>query len=207
MAITFVAAGAIVTGANPTVPVPAGYAAGDLLLLVVSSSATPSTPAGWVRYYTQLFGTSRITVLYKTASASESAVALTLTGGTAKSVMVAYRGVNTFDSIATGSSGTGTSLPTNTLVTTVANDFVLSIYGTDATSNASWTIPASTTSRVDSAVTTAFRGLLIVDELQAGAGTSTSRTATLSASNAWSTIAFSLKPVIDNSGSFLQFFY
>ena len=33
MAISFVAAGATVTGVSPTVPVPAGYAEGDLLVV------------------------------------------------------------------------------------------------------------------------------------------------------------------------------
>ena len=36
MAISFVAAGAVSTGANPTVVVPAGLAPGDMLLLVTS---------------------------------------------------------------------------------------------------------------------------------------------------------------------------
>ena len=49
MAITYVGAGAVQTGTNPTVPVPAGYAAGDLLLIFIPGTAANNLPfpTGW----------------------------------------------------------------------------------------------------------------------------------------------------------------
>lgn len=42
MAISFVAAGAFATGTSPAVPVPAGYAEGDLLLIFYTGQSLPS---------------------------------------------------------------------------------------------------------------------------------------------------------------------
>ena len=63
MAISFVAAGAVVTGANPTVAVPAGYALKDLLVIVTTGTATPTTPAGWTSRGAQGLGVF-LTIFY-----------------------------------------------------------------------------------------------------------------------------------------------
>lgn len=191
MAISFVAASAVVTGANPTVAVPAGYALGDLLVIITTGTATPTTPSGWTSLAAQ-GATGFVTILYKFAAASESSVAITLAGTTSKAVMVAYRGVSATDTISAFTTATGTTLATATLTTTYANGYVISVYGSNGGAATNWTAPASTTARVTSSSTAALTGLLVVDEAKAAAGVSTARTATVSASRTLSAVAFSI---------------
>ena len=70
-----------------------------------------------------------------------------------------------------------------------------------------WTAPSGTTARVNSGGTSTTEGLLICDELQATAGATASRTATISASKQWGavTIAFSIS-AITNISNFFAFF-
>ena len=191
MAISFVASGTVQTGANSTVDVPTGYAAGDALLIITTGTATPSLPTNWTSVYSQ--GSLRfLTVYLKIATASEASVTLTQAGTTSKAVMLAYRGTSYFDVIGTIATGTSTAPATSSLTTSWANDYVISLYA-DSFTAATWTAPASTTSRVNSASTASVNGLLIVDELKTAAGATTIRTATLSTSVAWSAIAISFK--------------
>jgi hypothetical protein len=192
MPISFVAAGAVATGTNPTVAVPAGYALNDLLVIITTGTATPATPSGWTSRGAQ-GATGFVTILSKFAAASESSVALTLAGTTSKAVMVAYRGVSGTDTISAFTAQTGTTLATATLTTSNPSSYVISVYGSTP-SSASWTAPASTTARVNSASTLTLSGLLVVDELQAAAGVSTARTATVSASSTLSAVAISITP-------------
>lgn len=205
MAITFVSAGAVAVGSNPTLTVPTGYAADDLLLIITTGPATPSTPSGWTSYYAQGIQ-QRITVLYKTASTSESSVALSIGGSTSKSVMVAYRGVKSFDAISAIATGNSASATPNTLTTTVVNDYILDIYASSAGTALTWTASAFTTARVNSAAAGGATGLLLTDELQTSVGTSTARTASLSASTTWGSIAIALQPAPVSGGTFLSFF-
>jgi hypothetical protein len=193
MAISFVGAGTVQTGANSTVDVPASIAAGDTLLIVTCGTATPTTPTNWTQIFAS--GVNRfLTVFLKIATASESSVALTQTGTSSKAVMIAYRGTSYFDVVGSSSSGTSTSPVTQSLTTRFANDYVVSFYATQLNATPStWTAPASTTSRVNSGNSASITGMLIVDELQAAAGASTARTATLSSSTAWSSVAISFK--------------
>jgi hypothetical protein len=192
MAVSFVAVGAVATGANPTVAVPAGYAAGDTLIIVTTGTATTTTPSGWTLLSAQGSGTFS-TIFYKTATASESSVALTNAGTSTIAVMIDYRGVSSLQPVASYS----TTLTTNTLTTPTANAYVLSVYAAGAPIVAgTWTAPASTTVRVNTpGVRSASAGLLIVDELQVAAGISTARTAGLTqVGGAISTVAISLNP-------------
>lgn len=193
MSISFVGAGTVATGTNPTVDVPAGYAAGDALLIVTSGTATPTTPTNWTSIFAQ--GTGRfLTVFLKIATASESSVALTQTGTSSKAVMIAYRGTSYFDVVGGVTVSTSTSPSTSSLTTRFANDYVVSFYATQLNATPStWTAPASTTQRVNSGNSTTVTGMLIVDELKAVAGATTIRTATLSSSTAWATVAISFK--------------
>lgn len=193
MAISFVGAGTVQTGANSTVDVPSGYAAGDTLLIVTSGTATPTTPTNWTSIFAQ--GSLRfLTVFLKIATASESSVTLTQSGTSSKAVMLAYRGTSYFDVVGTVATGTSTSPATTSLTTRFANDYVVSFYATQLNATPStWTAPASTTSRVNSGNSTTVTGMLIVDELDAVAGATTTRTATLSSSTAWSAVAISFK--------------
>lgn len=193
MAISFVGAGTVASGANPTVDVPAGYAAGDVLLIVTTSTQTPNTPTNWVQIFAQGTGRS-LTVLLKIATASESSVALgNLSSSASKAVMIAYRGTSYFDVVGTIVSGTSTSPATNSLTTRFANDYVVSFYAVSSGTTATWTAPSLTTSRVNSGNSGSVHGMLIVDELDAVAGATTSRTATLSTSISWSCVAISFK--------------
>jgi hypothetical protein len=195
MAVAFVAAGTVAQSSNPTVAVPAGYAAGDTLIIVTVSTVTTTTPTGWTLLSAQGSG-NFITIFYKTATASESSVTLT-NASVATAVMIAYRGVGSLTPVATYSTATSsTAITTNTLTTPLANSYVLSIYACSSSAAAiTWTAPASTTAEVISNPPrgTGISGLLIVDESQATAGTSTARTATLLSSvTTLSAVAISL---------------
>lgn len=193
MAISFVAAGAVSTGVNPTVAVPAGTQAGDLLLIVTTGTATPTTPSGWTSYSAQ--GASQfITVLWRTHTGSQSNVAVTLAGATSKAVMLAYRDVGRFDTISVyATAAASTTVTTNTLTTAANDEYVISLFAANGGSATTWTAPASTTTRVNSASTGALTGLLIVDELQSAAGTSTARTGTVSANRDLSCVSIAIR--------------
>lgn len=192
MAISFVAAGTVATGTDPVVPVPTGYQTNDFLIIVTVGTASPSSITGWTQITAQGAG-QFVTAFYKFASASESSVNLLLTGTTSKAVMLAYRGVGYFDVISSYNTGTSTSPATLSQTTTFANDYVLSIYGSGVNNGTNWTAAGSTTSRVNSSPSNTVQGLLIADELQASAGATTARTATLSKSTAWSAVSISIR--------------
>jgi hypothetical protein len=128
MAVSFVAASAVVTGANPTVAVPSGYAQGDLLVIVTTGTATPTTPAGWTQSGVQ-GGTGFITILSKFASGTEASVAVTLAGTTSKAVMLAYRGASGIDTVSGFTTATAaTSVATGLTGNAFANELEVSIF-------------------------------------------------------------------------------
>jgi hypothetical protein len=204
MAISFVAAGTVASGTNPTVTVPTGYAAGDLLIIAITGT-TVTTPTGWTLLSSN--ATAPICfVYYKTASASESSVVMTSASTNTRVVMVAYRGqsgldvTGTFKQAAAGNS----TIATNSLTTTTNNDYIISFYA-QTTIAQTWTAPASTNTRVNASGTASVRGILLVDELQTSAGATTVRTATTSAATiALTSFAFSISPATSaaNNGSF-----
>jgi hypothetical protein len=191
MPISFVGASPVVTGANPAVAVPAGVVAGDTLILVTSSASIPATPTNWTIL------TSTVATIFsfiKIATASETSVSVILPQADTVAYMIAYRGVGYVDVIGTTNTSTSTSPVTNSLTTRFANDWVLSFYtiSQNATPK-TFTAPASTTSRVNQTNTSVLRGMLLVDEAQAVAGASATRTATLSGSQGWVSQAIALK--------------
>lgn len=196
MAISFVAASAVVTGANPTIAIPAGYAEGDLLIIVNTNGGmvgTPATPTGWTQRYAQPTN-EFITILTKYASSTETSVSLSVTPTTNKAVMLCYRGAGSYDVISTIAAGSGTTATTNTQTTTYADDYVISIFSRNSVNgSSSFTVPAGTTSRVNSGTTPAVMGVLVVDELKATAGLTTARSSTFT-SGLWSAIAISFVP-------------
>ena len=190
MAIAFVAAGAVATGTSPNVTVPAGYAEGNLLVIVSTGSNTPTTPTGWTQRYAQGAGRN-ITVLTKYAGSTEATVSgFGTLGIPGKAVMLCYSGAGSYDVVGTVATGTSTSAATVSQTTTYNNDFIISIFARTTTAS-TFTVPASTTSRVNSSSTGTINGLLLVDELQATAGASAVRTSTLSVSGAWAAINIS----------------
>ena len=105
MALSFVAAGTVATGANPTVAVPAGTAAADLLLLVTCGSATPTTPTDWTLVSAEGAG-QFISVYFKYANGSEASLAVTQAGTSTKAVMLAYRGGGAYQVVPAYTTGT-----------------------------------------------------------------------------------------------------
>ncbi|MEI6421915.1 MAG: hypothetical protein WCP55_06820, partial [Lentisphaerota bacterium] len=190
MAIAFVAAGTVASGTNPTVAVPAGYAAGDLLVLFLGcSNVSPATPAGWT-LQASYTSAPRLYVYYKFASASESSVTVSVASAQANAVMLAYRGASGIEAASAGNLVVGTSTTSTSLTTTRPNDYVVSFYSSNQVGT--FTEPASTNSRVN--LGSPINGILIVDELQASAGASTTRTATFSVSGSLTSIAFAITP-------------
>ena len=181
---SFVAAGAVVTGQNPTVPVPAGIQPGDLLVLVENSTnGTNNTPGGWTAASATTSLTPMVGVYYKTAGASEGSVALNNNANsTGIAVIVAYRVPGTFRLDAAVASGswnrTGTtSVTTPSITVKQVDDLVLSIYGVTASAS-TLTADAATTARVNVSSTSTVDGVLIADEDQATTGATTGRTMT-----------------------------
>jgi hypothetical protein len=192
MAISFIAAGAFATGTSPAPPVPAGYAAGDLLLVFFTGQTAPTAPSGWSALYEQ--GANRfLSIYYKRSTSSESTPTFTTaTDTTARAVMLAYRGVNGFTPTVRASVSTGSSTTASTSSFTpsqpVSPAQVVSVFVADDDSANSWTTPGSTTLRASANTTTSINGMLIVDESFSGTST-TARSTTLSNSNQWSAIA------------------
>ena len=123
---------------------------------------------------------------WKIAGASESNLT-TLGGGTGGAAcIVSYRYVNTsavdVSSSITSASG-ATSITSSSITTTIANDWVLTFYiaGNQA-SAVGWTAPASTTTRVNFKTGTTGNRFLLVDEVKAIAGATTTRTGTYAVS-------------------------
>lgn len=195
MAISFVAASAVVTGPTPTVAIPTGYTSNDLLIIITVGSTTAATPSGWTLLSAENLD-QFFTIFYKVASASESSVALTNLGSNGKATMLCYRGASgAFETLPAYVKVTGTSLATPTLTTTSANDVVVSLYAT-GTGGGTLTPAAATVSRINSATNGSFKGLLIADETQANVGLSTARTATQSTSAGFASFAIGIKPGI-----------
>lgn len=191
MALSFVGAGTVVTGANPTVGVPAGVQAGDLLMIITCGSTTTSTPTGWFLLSAQGVG-QYVTVLYKYASSSESSISLSNAGSSStRSVMIAYRGGGAFQVLPSYTSVPSGSIAPNTITTTYNNDYVINIY-TSPNSLSTWTPDASTTSRVNASANGGAYGLLIADELQSTAGISTARSASRTGSGTAYALAIGL---------------
>jgi hypothetical protein len=190
MPISFVGAGTVAAGASVTLDIPAGVVAGDLLLLLTANSGGGTLPTNW----TVVTNASSTSIIYsKIATSSESSIVFSTGSGSAISVIIAYRGVGYVDVIGTTSTSSSTTPTTNSLTTRFANDYVVSFYTNTATAPKIWTAPASTTQRVNQSNTLTARGILVADELQALAGASTARVATMSGSQQWFAIAFALK--------------
>jgi hypothetical protein len=190
MPISFVGSGTVASGNPVTLDIPVGVVAGDTLLIFATSTGSVGTPTNWT-VVTNAVNAGVIFV--KVATSSESSVSLATGSSSGTAVMVAYRGVGYVDVVGSAFSGTSTSASGSSVTTRFANDWVLNFYGVESGVVANWTAPASTTQRVNASAGASARGLLLVDELQAVAGASTARTATLSTSRSWATRPIALK--------------
>jgi hypothetical protein len=197
MAISFVAASPTVQGSNPTVTVPTGIVQGDLLVIFINGTpTTPATPAGWTSRAAE--GSQNfLTIFYKFATGTETSVSFTSANLFTSVVMTAYRGVSANDTIGgfdITTSG-GSSLAAPTFSTTYANEFVVTVWCQNASGFSFYTPPASTNVRVNTSSNgLTGNGLLVVDELKAATGVTTSRTATASLNGSMASVAFAIIP-------------
>lgn len=210
MAISFVAAGTGVFGGSNSVTLtwPTGYAVGDLLVAAytwdgTNSPITSGTPSGWTQLILQSNALSGVYILYKIAtSTSEATFAVTSSGFELVGQSFAYRGMDAVTPIdgtaVTSTVGSGASLATNTLTTTVANDWVVSVWGDGSVSGTSvlaMAAPGTTLRGSANMVLGTNAGFYVGDEVQATAGTSTARTLTETGAttNSITSVAFAIK--------------
>lgn len=204
MAIQFIAAGTVATGASPTVTVPTGYQADDLLLIVLvnASSVTPTVAAasGFLPLFTAQ-GTSScyMSAFYKFASASESSVAVTTSGAGGSSTvasMLAYRGVRSIDQVSATPTTVNSTTVTCPTVTTVTNlEYAIRLFGVRNTSGSTFSATPAT-NRLSSDATGTFCGLAISDSLKEWLGSTGTATATIASgtNNTGMTISVSQNP-------------
>lgn len=134
---TFVATGTTVSGTGAVTPgVPSGYAADDLLLIFTeSANEAVSNPTGYSQAVAIGTGTAagasstRLTVMYKFASASESAPTVADPGNHVLAFMMAIRGVdktNPFNATSTNAdTGNNRSVNITGTTTSVSNALVI----------------------------------------------------------------------------------
>lgn len=118
---TFIAHGGATQGANPAPALPAGFQAGDLLIVVLASAAAYSStpPAGWTWAVQTSSGNPFLSVAYKIAQGGDSAPSFTNSSTFCNCATAAYRNVSvnpldTVSSVQTVASGTTTTTPTTT---------------------------------------------------------------------------------------------
>jgi hypothetical protein len=146
MAITFVAKGAFASGtAALSVGVPAGYADGDIFLLMCeSANQAVTTPTGWtiVTNSPQFTGTAaaaggvRLSVFWKLVSGTQAAVAVADSGDHTTGIISCWRGCNTtapYNTTAGKVDATATTaLSCPTVTTTLANQMIVDAIALDA---------------------------------------------------------------------------
>jgi PKD repeat protein len=165
MPIAFRAAGSIAANASgtPSIPYPAGIAAGDLLIIhyaVATATVTPTTPSGW----TKLFGPVNMAgggnnnkgyLYYKVAAGSETGTltfANTGASNYAVGIMAAYTGCDATTPIDTSATAnlatTGTTGTCPSVTTTRGDTRLLHLYW-DWTGSTTVTPNAADTERYD----------------------------------------------------------
>lgn len=190
--LTFVGAGTVNSGARPTVVIPSGVQAGDLLVLCVGSGGNTMTPSGWTlptgaaRYNASL---ARITTFYKVAGASESNFTLENSNSRTQCGVIAYRptgGAATYVSLA-ANSGDGTVAATNTVSVSALPALIVSQFVKEPSTTPIGAV-ANTNQRLLGAgeIPTPLR---VVDEFPTATGASTARAETPSADKFWETNA------------------
>lgn len=192
---SFVSAGTVATGVNPTVTLPSGWATNDLLVLWGGSNGNFTSPVGWTVPLNHTATNPRAIFAYKLASSGETSLSLTNGGSATSAVILAYRNISAVDVTGTVNTGTSTSPVTTSLTTTVPNDLVISAYSNSSNTAQFTGTPASTTVRVNfDGTATSSRPILVVDENKTTAGATSTRTATIS-SQTWTTFAASFKQI------------
>jgi len=180
---------ALTVGAVPsyTPPLPAGVAAGNLLVMVVhttnypANDPAPAAPTGWTSVIASAAffgdGSERRYIFVKKAVTSEPNPTLNAAGSVNTYWHVAFLEYSGQDPTTpldgTASSGTidtdaNVNLPA--ITTTVNNSLVIYV-AADGPNNNSWTAPSGATQRVNRIDTTTAGSIAVSEKLQATAGT------------------------------------
>lgn len=103
------------SGTSYAVPLPAGIAAGDLLVIIVgvNATATLTTPSGWTQLANAFSGTQRLAVYYKIASGSEGSTVSVTASASASWATNSYRISNYQGTPEAGTPATGSSTAPN----------------------------------------------------------------------------------------------
>jgi hypothetical protein len=195
--INFIGSGSVVTGASPTLNVPAGVIAGDTLIILSSTTVDPTTPTGWtVKSFVS--GSFRIYMAIKTATSSESSVTLNGLSADATSVMLAYSGVDPSKTGNTVRNNFGTVMESPSEGTSSKNSYIFRAWVCDSGGNTEFEIVNLSSSRLNSrinfsgALTT--RGLVSTDELQDDSGAVPERITFLSTDRSWTALVWPMEP-------------
>lgn len=214
---TFVAAGTTVSGTGNVTPgIPAGAQADDIFLLFASTpNQVVAVPTGWAEAADSPQGSgtagagasTRITVLWRRATGSDTAPTLTDNWDNIIAVILAFRGCITtgdpWDVTAgdTGTSSTSVSVPGDT--TTVADCLIViacshttdSVSATPQFSNWANADLANVTERIDASTDSGNgSGFGITTGEKASAGAYGATTATLATASAQGRMSIALKP-------------
>jgi len=198
MAISYIGAGAFASGTltgSTAATLPAGTTAGDLLLLVTSGAATPTTPTGYTLVSAQGAG-QFISIYQKIAVPGETAPSITISGSSSRAVILLYRGTGgTYDVVSAYTTSSLISSTTASQTTKFNNDHVLSIYAiAQGTVRAFSTAPTGTTLCTSSPNTASVKGMALYEETKATAGATTARTASVTSGTAtWSAVSVSVR--------------
>jgi hypothetical protein len=197
--------------ASIAVSVPAGTAAGDVMIASINTGpgiVTLTPPAGWTAITNTTppwSATAKSLTYYRVATAAEPASYSWSFGAAvgAAGDIVSYTGVDDTNPVgpsATASSGGAVgSMATPTVTTTAANSWVIAdaAWRRNAGAGAPTITKDAATTQRSAAVTTAgpqWVGVMTTDVAQAAAGLSTARTFTSSATAQWVTQTIALKP-------------
>ena len=204
------------TTSSLTLTLPAGTSANDQILVsaTMPQSKTVTTPTGYtiVGNYTSGTATTsaRMVVFRRTALAGDTNVVVAFGTKFAKAVTLAvYRGVDPtspIDATASSSTTAGTSVTAPAVTTPQPNDQVVILDGeNNSTTAPTWTVPSGTTSQTSQAggLTVAAA---IADTSLALAGSTSTKTSTLSVAGNLITALVALKPIqttygYDNRGN------
>jgi hypothetical protein len=195
--INFIGSGSVVTGASPTLNVPAGVIAGDTLIILSSTTVDPTTPTGWtVKSFVS--GSFRIYMAIKTATSSESSVTLNGLSADATSVMLAYSGVDPSKTGNTVRTDFGTVMESPAEGTSSANSYIFRAWVCDSGGNTEFEIVNLSSSRLNSRInfsgTLTTRGLASTDELQDESGAVPERIVFLSTDRSWTALVWPMEP-------------
>jgi hypothetical protein len=162
-----------------SVNVPAGTAAGDVMLAVITSASGtgPATPTGWTRVAgasSGNFSTGTLTVFTRVAGTGEPASYSWSLGGTfeASGAVGTYVGIDNVTPVQASSIATGNSktMIASSVTTTTNNAYVIAAVGFNATTSVTVGDPPGTTQRAAPISPGQFVGTVVDDFIQSPAG-------------------------------------